>query len=245
MHESEKWKWGRSVVSDSSRPHGLQPTRLLRPWDFPGKSTGVGCHCLLPTLNLDAHIWGFLFGVFLRFWGYMWVRHWCWPLVIVTCSPKFLLGCPLLSHQRLSKVSASLDRELRESLGATAPVISGLPFLLGACCASGGSVGTRPSRTRLTPPPQSWEILSLLLSPTLFFYIKCLFASNFFQVPLLLSARPWFSSTASVNPLSPLSLPRTTYRHISPGAMECRTFFHLNGLGRRAANVQWGKKEKI
>ena len=34
-------------MSDSSRPHGLQPTRLLRPWDFPGKSIGVGCHCLL------------------------------------------------------------------------------------------------------------------------------------------------------------------------------------------------------
>ena len=37
----------RSVVSDSSRPHGLQPTRLLCPWNFPGKSAGVGCHCLL------------------------------------------------------------------------------------------------------------------------------------------------------------------------------------------------------
>ena len=36
-----------SVMSDSSRPHGRQPTRLLHPWDFPGKSTGVGCHCLL------------------------------------------------------------------------------------------------------------------------------------------------------------------------------------------------------
>ena len=47
MHESEEWKWSRSVVSDSSRPHGPQPTRLLRPWDFPGKSTGVECHCLL------------------------------------------------------------------------------------------------------------------------------------------------------------------------------------------------------
>ena len=47
MHESEKWKWSRSGVSDSLRPHGLHPTRLLRPWDFPGKSTGVGCHCLL------------------------------------------------------------------------------------------------------------------------------------------------------------------------------------------------------
>ena len=43
--KSEKWKkWSRSVMSNSSRPHGLQPTRLLRPWDFPGKSTGVGCH---------------------------------------------------------------------------------------------------------------------------------------------------------------------------------------------------------
>ena len=47
MHESEKWKWSRSVTSDPQRPHGLQPSRLLRPWDFPGKSTGVGCHCLL------------------------------------------------------------------------------------------------------------------------------------------------------------------------------------------------------
>ena len=49
MHESEKWKWSRSVVSASSQPHGLQPTRLFCPWDFPGKSTGVSCHCLLQS----------------------------------------------------------------------------------------------------------------------------------------------------------------------------------------------------
>ena len=36
-----------SVMSDSLRPHGLQPITLLRPWDFPGKNTGVGCHRLL------------------------------------------------------------------------------------------------------------------------------------------------------------------------------------------------------
>ena len=47
MHESEEWKWSRSVMSDSSRPHGLQPTRFLHPWEFPGKSTGVGRHRLL------------------------------------------------------------------------------------------------------------------------------------------------------------------------------------------------------
>ena len=40
----EKWKWSRSVVSDSLWPHGLYPTRLLPPWDSTGKSTRVGCH---------------------------------------------------------------------------------------------------------------------------------------------------------------------------------------------------------
>ena len=47
MRENEKWKWSCSVVSNPQRLHGLQPTRLLHPWDFPGKSTGVGCHCLV------------------------------------------------------------------------------------------------------------------------------------------------------------------------------------------------------
>ena len=36
-----------SLVSDSLQPHGLQPARLLCPWDSPGKNTGVGCHSLL------------------------------------------------------------------------------------------------------------------------------------------------------------------------------------------------------
>ena len=46
-----------SAVSDSLRPHGLQPARLLCPWDSPGKNTGVGCHALLqgifPTQGLN------------------------------------------------------------------------------------------------------------------------------------------------------------------------------------------------
>ena len=47
---SNAWKWkvkGKPLSRVWQRPHGLQPTRLLRPWDFPSKSTGVGCHCLL------------------------------------------------------------------------------------------------------------------------------------------------------------------------------------------------------
>ena len=54
MHKIEKWKWSHSVMSDSSRPHGLQPIRLLLPWDFPGKSAGVGCHCLLHWATREA-----------------------------------------------------------------------------------------------------------------------------------------------------------------------------------------------
>ena len=36
-----------SVMSNSLQPHGLQPSRLLCPWDFPGNRTGVDCHFLL------------------------------------------------------------------------------------------------------------------------------------------------------------------------------------------------------
>ena len=65
MHESEKCKWSRSVVSDPQRPHGLQPSRLLRPWDFPSKSTGVGCHCLLRA-NVKGN----------QYWLHW--KDWCW-----------------------------------------------------------------------------------------------------------------------------------------------------------------------
>ena len=41
-----------SVVSDSLQPCGLQPTRLLCPWHFPGKNTGMGCHGLLMGIFL-------------------------------------------------------------------------------------------------------------------------------------------------------------------------------------------------
>ena len=39
------------LVSDSLSSHGLQPTRLLHPWNFPSRSFGVGCHFLLQDLN--------------------------------------------------------------------------------------------------------------------------------------------------------------------------------------------------
>ena len=41
-------------MSDSVQPHRWQPTRLPRPWDSPGKNTGVGCHVLLQCMKVKS-----------------------------------------------------------------------------------------------------------------------------------------------------------------------------------------------
>ena len=41
-----------SIMSYSVRPYRRQPTRLPRPWDSPGKNTGVGCHFLLQCMKV-------------------------------------------------------------------------------------------------------------------------------------------------------------------------------------------------
>ena len=48
-----KWKWSRSAVSDSLWP---RPTRLLHPWDSPGKNTEVGCHFLFHAGEIFNYI---------------------------------------------------------------------------------------------------------------------------------------------------------------------------------------------
>ena len=56
MHESEKGKWSRSVVSNPQQPHGLQTSRLLRLCDSPGRRTAVGCRCRLrQTLEFTSN----------------------------------------------------------------------------------------------------------------------------------------------------------------------------------------------
>ena len=49
-----------SVVSDPLQPHGLYAARLLCPWHFTGKNTGVGCHFLVqgifPTQGSKLHL---------------------------------------------------------------------------------------------------------------------------------------------------------------------------------------------
>ena len=41
-------------MSDSVQPHRQQPIRLPRPWNSPGKNTGVGCHFLLQCMKVKS-----------------------------------------------------------------------------------------------------------------------------------------------------------------------------------------------
>ena len=96
----------RTVKSNFLWSHGLQ-TRLLCPWDFPGKNTGVGCHFLIQSHLLDpgmehvSHVFPALAGGFFTTApaGYLWVKFCARPFVssslplihlYVTISLKFL-----------------------------------------------------------------------------------------------------------------------------------------------------------
>ena len=46
--------YGTSIMSNSVRPLRWQPTWLPRPWDSPGKNTGVGCHFLLQCMKVKS-----------------------------------------------------------------------------------------------------------------------------------------------------------------------------------------------
>ena len=57
-------------------PYRRQPTRLPCPWDFPGKSTGVGCHCLL----WNQRCWSVIFFLMVSLSGF------CIRVESVSCS---------------------------------------------------------------------------------------------------------------------------------------------------------------
>ena len=71
-------------MSDSFRPYTLQPTRLLCPWDSPGKNTGVGGHFLLQ-------------GIFLTQGSNPHLLHCRWILYCSCSLPHFLTA--LLFHK--------------------------------------------------------------------------------------------------------------------------------------------------
>ena len=83
MHEREKWKWSRSVMSDSSQPHGLQPIRLLCPQDSLGKNTGVGCHFLLQWTGMLCVFKAWQLSVISILTSLVFDTPWFWSLIVI------------------------------------------------------------------------------------------------------------------------------------------------------------------
>ena len=89
-----------SVMSDSLWPHGLQPTRLLCPWDHPSKNTGVSCHFLLQRIfPTQGSNWCLLYCTRLL----LWLSHWGSP----RCQNLFL---HLTYHQFCEAFLAPIDK---------------------------------------------------------------------------------------------------------------------------------------
>ena len=102
---SNAWKW-KVKVKSFSRVRLLAtpwtaPTRLLRPWDFPGKSTGVGCHCYkifhketLETHNFpDKEIFPMLYANLFR--------EYRWSELFSTCFMKSVTMLKLKSDRNI------------------------------------------------------------------------------------------------------------------------------------------------
>ena len=106
------------AVSNFLRPHGLQPTRLLCPWNSPGKNTGVGYHFLL-QLILYTYI---NFMVYIKCQLSHFYAFCCWFLCL-KCPPCIVLkwylvsqvqeGCDVPSGENTSFRSALFGHEFQ------------------------------------------------------------------------------------------------------------------------------------
>ena len=116
-------------MSNSAQPHRRQPTRLPRPWDSPGKNTGVGCHFLLqrmkvksdsevaqlcPTLSdpMDCSLPGsFVHGIFqarVLEWGAIAFSSWRQQYSVNLCCTGLCLTHVLSRHRAIESSGVAL-----------------------------------------------------------------------------------------------------------------------------------------
>lgn len=163
------------------------------------------------------------------------------PWSLSSARPSSCWGVLLLSHQRLSQGKCLLDMELRENLGATAPWSQ-------VCPSFGATVLLEAGHPLLHHAPAHSS--SPVLGNSLVFSLPFFSFTSSASLPLTSSKSLCFFQPSPGSLLLPLRILFLLWAcpgHLTgtfPEAMACRTFFHLNGLGRRAANVQW-EKEKI
>ena len=142
-----------SVVSDSLRPHGLQPARPLCPWNSPGKNTGMGCHFLLQGRAQQFATWTVVHGI-LQARILEWVAF---PISRISSQPR--------DRTQVSPIAAdSLPAEL-----------SGKPYLPDIGIKSASLVSPAlAGRFFTTEPPGKPSFTLLILFISLFFQHLCM-----------------------------------------------------------------------
>ena len=141
-------------MSDSSRPHGLQPTRLPRPWDSPGGNTGLGYHFLLQCMKGKVKV-----KLLSRVWpsATPWTAAHQAPPSMGSSRQDYWSGCHcLLRHSKqasLKRVSFSCERF------ATSRNTDSLCCVLGTitCCRSVILQRNRQTHRKTRFVIQRWE----------------------------------------------------------------------------------------
>ena len=111
-------------MSDSLRPYRLQPTRLLRSWDFPGKSTGVGCHCLLLDSRLKSRDVSLSIKVHLKAMVFPVVRYGCESWTIKKAERQRIDAFELRCRRQLLRVPWTVRRSDQSTLKKINPEYS-------------------------------------------------------------------------------------------------------------------------
>ena len=87
-------------MSDSVRPRRRKPTRLSRPWDSPGKNTGVGCHFLLQCMKVKREVKSLSR---VRLLATPWTTAYQAPLSMGFSRQEYWSGVPLPSPKAIFK----------------------------------------------------------------------------------------------------------------------------------------------
>ena len=115
------------------RPHRRQPIRLPRPWDSPGKNTGVGCHFLLQCVKVKVKLLSRV-----RLFATPWTAAYQAPLSMGFSRQEYWSGVPLPSLFTLIKrlFSSSSLSAIRVVSSAYVRLLIFLPAILIPACAS-------------------------------------------------------------------------------------------------------------
>ena len=178
-------------MSDSVRPHRRQPTRLCRPWDSPGKNTGVACHFLLQSVKVKSVSC-------VRLFVTPWTVAYQAPLSMGFSGQEYWSGVPLPSPmgntRQMQKIAPSWTEQCRNTQNVhshtSTPHTSAVISVYRVCCEPHLFVSGVTTALPLDDSPchnNSWAATfwkSISTSKLCLLWGKCIIYCNIYIVPI-------------------------------------------------------------